>query len=319
MPLNARTGREDMKGLELAEKYYKAFGKAMIEEKFPYLSDRAAVGLVGQGSECLGFDDEMSADHDYGPSFCIWLTRVDYRKYGQALAEEYAKLPSEFEGVKGRKVSSHGGGRVGVFAIPDFYYGLIGLEQAPESNREWMWIPETRLCTAVNGKVFTDCLGEFSAVRSRLAAFYPEDVRVKKIAARAAVMAQSGQYNYGRAIRRCEQVAAQLALGEFIKSTISICYLLNKKYMPFYKWMHHGMKELPVLSEIGDMLTLLVSDKYMPEQRMMIIEAVCNVILQELTAQGLTEGEDNFLESHTAKIMEKIKDPYIRSLQTMEG
>lgn len=308
-----------MKGLELAEKYYKAFGKAMIEEKFPYLSDRAAVGLVGQGSECLGFDDEMSADHDYGPSFCIWLTREDYRKYGQALAEEYAKLPSEFEGVKGRNVSSHGGGRVGVFAIPDFYYGLIGLEQAPESNREWMWISETRLCTAVNGKVFTDCLGEFSAVRSRLAAFYPEDVRVKKIAARAAVMAQSGQYNYGRAIRRCEQVAAQLALGEFIKSTISICYLLNKRYMPFYKWMHHGMKELPVLSEIGDMLTLLVSDKYMPEQRMMIIEAVCNVILQELTAQGLTEGEDNFLESHTAKIMEKIKDPYIRSLQTMEG
>ena len=43
------------------------------------------------------------------------------------------------------------------------------------------------------------------------------------------------------------------------------------------------------------------------------------MIVQELAAQGLTEGEDNFLESHTMALMEKIKDPYIRSLHVMEG
>lgn len=308
-----------MKGLVLAEKYYESYGRSMIEEKFPALADRAAVGLVGQGSECLGFDDDISRDHDYGPSFCIWLTREDYDKFGGSLAAEYVKLPASFEGVDGRISTAHGKGRVGVLSIPDFYYGLIGYEDVPVSNREWMWIPETRLCTAVNGKVFVDCLGEFSRIRNRLLSFYPEDVRIKKLAARAAVMAQSGQYNYGRAIKRGETVAAQLALAEFIKSTISICYLLNKRYMPFYKWMHHGMKELPILSEIGDMLSLLVNDSYASGQKLMIIEAICNIIIQELILQGLTTGEDNFLENHTRNIMDKIKDPYIRSLQIMEG
>lgn len=325
-----------MKGLELSEKYYNAYGKAMIE-KIPGLSERAAVGLVGQGSECLGYDDEISKDHDYGPSFCVWLTKEDYEQYGDILSKEYEKLPTDFESVQGRKVSAHGGGRVGILSIADFYYSLIGYESTPETNKEWMWIPESRLCMATNGKVFTDPLGEFGATRNKLLSFYPEDVRTKKIAARAATMSQSGQYNYARAMMRGEYVTANLALSEFIKNTISMVYLLNRKYMPFYKWMHYGMKELSILSEIGDILNLLVTTKNQDQawkdisindykytlnnsdQKVIIIEAICNLVLQELIAQGLTEGNDNFLDSHTANIMEKIADPYIRTLQIMEG
>ncbi len=326
-----------MKGLELSEKYYLVHGKKMLEEKFPEVAKRAAIGLVGQGSECLGFDDEISMDHDYGPSFCIWLTKEDYEEYGGKVAREYERLPVDFGGVQGRIVSAHGKGRVGVHSIPDFYYGLIGCEDTPESNMEWLRIPESGLCSAVNGKVFMDPLGEFSRIRNELLAFYPEDVRLKKIAARAAVMAQAGQYNYARAMKRGEHVAAQLSLDEFTKSTISMVYLLNKKYTPFYKWMHRGMKELPILSEIGDILNLLVMTKEQAEawgntraqdylytlntkdQRIIIVEAICNLVLRELISQGLTVGEDNFLENHTMCIMEKIKDPRIRALQIMEG
>lgn len=326
-----------MKGLELSERYYETYGKTMLERKFPELKKRVAAGLVGQGSECLGFDDGISADHDYGPSFCLWLTKADYEKYGQALQEEYDKLPAEFEGVKAREVSVHGGGRIGVLCIPDFYYRLTGFSQAPGNNREWMQIPETALCMATNGKVFEDPLGEFCRIREGFLAYYPEDVWVKKIVARAAFMAQTGQYNYARAMKRRESVAAMLALAEFTKNAISMVYLLNRRYMPFYKWMHHGMKELPLLSEIGDILHLLTQvgeqseawkdtepEDYLyalntNDQCVIIIEAVCSIILQELTAQGLTEGEDSFLENHTVKMMEKIKDPYIRSLQILEG
>lgn len=49
------------------------------------------------------------------------------------------------------------------------------------------------------------------------------------------------------------------------------------------------------------------------------MEAVCSLVIQELAAQGLTEEGDNFLESHTMALMEKIEDPYIRSLHVMEG
>ena len=326
-----------MKGLELSKKYYNAYGKEMIENNFPELKGRVAAGLAGQGSECLGFDDNISRDHDYGPSFCLWLKREDYLRYGKALMDEYRKLPKDFEGVQGRLESIHGGGRVGVLCIPDFYYSLLGTEDVPGNNREWLRIPETSLCMATNGEVFEDPLGEFSRIRRGLLDYYPEDVRIKKIAARAAVMAQSGQYNYARAMKRGENVAARLALAEFMKSTISMVYLLNKRYMPFYKWMHRGMKELPILPEIGDILNLLALTEEQSaawegtgemdylynlngnDKCVIIVEAICNLVLQELASQGLTEGEDNFLENHTMTIMKKIKDPDIRSLQVMEG
>ncbi|MEI3503586.1 MAG: DUF4037 domain-containing protein [Anaerovoracaceae bacterium] len=70
-------------------------------------------------------------------------------------------------------------------------------------------------------RVFVDHLGTFSQIRSALKAFYPEDVLKKKLAARCAVMAQAGQYNYGRCMKRGDSQAAYLACGEFIRTAMS--------------------------------------------------------------------------------------------------
>ena len=58
-----------MKGLELAEKFYYEYGENMLNDNFSHIKNHIAVGLVGSGSECFGFDDEISRDHDFEPGF----------------------------------------------------------------------------------------------------------------------------------------------------------------------------------------------------------------------------------------------------------
>ena len=60
-----------LKGLELSRRFYFECGAPALKARFPEVMSRAAAGLSGQGSECLGLDDEISRDHDFGPGFCI--------------------------------------------------------------------------------------------------------------------------------------------------------------------------------------------------------------------------------------------------------
>ena len=62
-----------MKGLEIARAYYEQYGEPMLREKFPGLMPFVAAGLAGSGSECWGFDDEISRDHDFEPGFSLFL------------------------------------------------------------------------------------------------------------------------------------------------------------------------------------------------------------------------------------------------------
>lgn len=60
-------------GLQLARDYWLAYGKPMLAERYAEFAPRIAVGLVGHGSECYGFDDALSHDHDFGPLSLIHI------------------------------------------------------------------------------------------------------------------------------------------------------------------------------------------------------------------------------------------------------
>ena len=292
-------------GLELCESFYKEYGIPMIRMKFPAYEGMIAAGLVGESSECFGFDDEVSRDHDFGPGFCLWLTDQVYDEIGEALQEEYDKLPDTYMGVT--RVETHKPRKsVGVFRISEFYEQLIGLADVPSTQNQWLFLEDYQLASATNGKVFRDDLGEFSRIRNGILKYYPEEVRIKKIAREAALMAQSGQYNYNRMFGRGEKVTADIALAEFLKHTMSMIYLLNRRYAPFYKWMHRGLREMKVLTEIRDILTALVElpngDERIPD----MIELIVAMIIKEMKKQGLTSGEDNYLDHHTDNILHSI-------------
>ena len=301
-----------MKGMELSRLYYEKVCKPVIEKEAGELTERTAVGLVGEGSECYGYDDEISRDHDFGPSCCFWLTKEDYRKYGGKLREILDSLPKSFMSFPALKMSEWGGGRRGVLNTESFYRKFTGKENGPETLDEWRMIPETNLSIVTNGSVFSDPLGEFTKIRNRLLEYYPEDIRLDKIASRCMKIAQSGQYNLGRCLKRGEFVAARIAEAEFINESIYMIYLLNKKYMPFYKWMHKDMQFLPILGkEVHNLLNNLISiqNSEKPETA----EKICGLIINELKIQEISENKSDFLLDHGPDIQRKISDESLRN------
>ena len=316
----SEAGSEPLSGLELSRQYYEQYGKLMIHEMFPEYEDRIAVGLVGEGSECFGFDDEISRDHDFGPGFCMWLAKDDHKKIGKKLCKEYDKLPKEFMGYK-RLETVNAGQRVGVFTVGKFYKKFIGLKRAPKTEEEWLKVPETGLAHAVNGEIFADGLGGFSYIRNKLKEYYPDSVWRKKIAQTAALMSQSGQYNYPRMMRRGDTLTANVYLYDFIRNTMQMMYLLNHEYAPYVKWMRRGMDDLPDTGDIPGKLDMLAENPDAGSDKQSIIEDICTDVLARLNKRGLAGSDDNYLDHHVQEILsgnlsaagaEKYADPEVK-------
>lgn len=312
-----------MKGIELSKKYFEAFGKEILETEFSSVLPLLAVGLAGSGSECLGFDDKVSEDHDFEPGFCIFLPDEDTvdRRTAFLLERAYAKLPKEFMGYKRSPLSPVGGNRHGVIRMEDFFLEKAGSRDGRLSPCQWFSTPEQGLLEATSGAVFFDNLGEFSAVRKRLG-YFPEDIRLKKLAGYLLLMGQSGQYNYKRCILRGDTAAAQLAAIEFAKSALHSIYLLNRAYMPYYKWSFKGLNGLSVLGDLSGDLEYLISSGNSSdeaEKKAAVIEDICVKIAADLKAQGLTEADGSEMEQQAYAVNERITDHAVRTMHILSG
>ncbi len=308
-----------MQGLELAKHYFATHGRPLLEERFAPYHDRIAAGLVGDGSECYGYDDEQSRDHDWGPGFYFWLTPADYRAFGRELQQAYDEMPAVFQEYGPRRTSQWGEGRTGVREIGDFYEQFLGRPEPPADPEDWLFLPENALAACTNGAVFTDPLGEFSRRRRALQNFYPEDVRLKKIAARCMTIAQSGQYNFGRCMKRGDLYGARYAETKFCADVYSLVFLLGRRYAPFYKWVSRAAEELPEPGKtIGRHLTNLLQTAG-ARQRQTIIEGICNLLIKELTARGLSDCSSDFLADHGPAVQQKIADPGLRQRNVWIG
>ena len=306
-----------MKGLKLSRAYFEEYGLPMLEREFGELLPLLAVGLVGAGSECLGFDDEISRDHDFEPGFCVFVPSEDAldRRSAFLLERAYAKLPKEYGGAKRSLLSPVGGARRGVIRTAEFFAEKVGSPDGTLTLAQWLNTPEHALLEATNGEIWLDNLGEVTAIRARLAR-HPEDVRRKKLAGQLLLMAQAGQYNYRRSIAHGETAAAQLAIFEFTRSTTSVIFLLNNRYQPFYKWAFRALRALPKLSIEAELLEWLITTGNEPEQaeeKADVIEAIAADVIDELQTQNLTQAICGDLEKHAYSVNDGIADVGLRN------
>jgi hypothetical protein len=145
-------------------------------------------------------------------------------------------------------------------------------------------------------------------------------VRLKKLAGNLVMMGQSGQYNYGRCIARGDSAAAQLTLAEFVKSALNVIFLINKKYVPYYKWSFRALAELERLSELGVELEYLISSANGESEVLRkkdIIERVCNDIANALVSEGLIDTALCNAEKCAYQVNDRISNGEIRNLHIL--
>lgn len=310
-----------MQGLEIARQYFREHGLPVLERDFADTLPYLAVGLCGSGSECLGFDDAVSRDHDFEPGFCLFLPSEDIvdRRTAFLLERAYAKLPKEFCGLKRASISPVGGSRHGVMRTADFFADKVGAPDGILTVSQWLTTPEYALNEAVNGEIFLDNYGEITRIRSGLS-HYPEDIRRKKLAGQLLLAAQSGQYNYKRCLDHGEAAAAQLACMTFVKSAMAVCFLLNRRYMPYYKWSFRALRQLSRLSIEAELFEYLITtgnEADLAGEKQDVIEGIAADIIDELVSDGLTKAICGDLEKHAYSVNDGIEDSEIRNLHIL--
>ncbi|MDO4401052.1 MAG: DUF4037 domain-containing protein [Coriobacteriia bacterium] len=312
-----------MNGLEISRAYFEQCGLPALEEQFPELLPHLAVGLFGSGSECFGFDDEVSRDHDFEPGFLIFLPGEDAinRKAAFALERAYAKLPKEFMGIKRSLMAPVGGSRHGVVRTEEFFQEKAGSPDGVLTVRQWLETPAHALAEVVNGAMFLDNPGTVTEIRRRLAR-YPEDIRRKKLAGHILLCAQAGQYNYQRCLSHGEEAAAQMAVFTFAQHAMSAIFLLNNVYEPFYKWGFRALRALPRLSIEAELLEYLITtgnEGDMAQEKYDVIEGIAADLIDELIDQELTKANCGDLEKHAYSVNDGIADGNIRNLHVLAG
>ena len=312
-----------MKGLELSEAYFRTHGLPMLERDFPGLLPHLAAGLLGSGSECFGYDDDLSTDHDFEPGFCLFLPSEEVvdRRTAFLLERAYAALPAEFMGYRRAPTPPVGGSRHGVLRLAEFLAERTGRPDGRAVGREWLCLPEQSLAEVTNGRVFYDGRGELTDIRRHLS-YFPEDVRLKKLAGQLLLMGQSGLYNYGRSLVRGDTAAAQLSAIAFADSATSAIFLLNATYRPYYKWCFRTLMSLPLLGECAGELEYLISSgntEREAEEKSALITRLAAAVVSVARGQGLTDYRGDEMEGHAAAVNRRVGDADLRTLPLLYG
>jgi hypothetical protein len=304
-----------VKGLQLARRYFTDVALPAFRMRAPGALGRLAFGLAGPGSECYGFDDEISRDHDWGPRLWVWVPEALYREQGEALQGIYDELERVFLGHGPVLRLDTRVRRDGVLSIPRFYQAYLGTGLPPETLRDWLLLPEEGLSTCTNGEVFLDPLGEFTGLREALLAYFPRDLWLKKIASRCRAAAAHGQYNLWRALRRGDRLAAHHHQAGFAREAAALAFLLRRTYRPFGKWLFHGLQAFQALSGLGSAVhghLLGLIDGGSTELMQAAVERCAGLLVDELVVQGLAERRGSFLRDYALQIEGTIEDAILR-------
>ena len=150
-------------GLRLSEDFYRSEGY----DPFWLAPTRGLATCWGciraEDAEVLGFDDEMSADHDWSARVIVFVDAADVDQVEAVQDGLRAAMPARFSDVPTV---------VDVTTVDGYFQRELGLNVSAQWDAsDWLSLPEHRLCAVTSGGVFHDEVG-LNTVRERLS-YYP--------------------------------------------------------------------------------------------------------------------------------------------------
>lgn len=220
----------------------RAFWEEVVRPAVPGL-DQAAVGFFGYGSDVLGLDDQYSTDHHFGLRVNVLLPEAAMGLVPEMEAR-LAALPAVWRGrALGEGYTRLKG--VAIASLEGHLRATIGLSGPPETLADWLAIPEEDITHVIAGEVWHDPSGRFTKVRAALAAYYPEPVRLRRLAHWSRYFSGMGVYALKRAILRENWLYASTVFSRALKWGVQIGFLLDRRYYPYDKWLTHALGGLP--------------------------------------------------------------------------
>lgn len=271
-------------GLKLSRRFYEQVVAPTLARMFPTLPYAAA--RIGLGSEVLGYDTEMSADHDYGPCVQIFLPPSAFPETARAVMEALdIAMPLSIDGFKVRYStatrpqkfesgnmlgSDHGAELYTLAAWQERFLGS-GFDRTL-SNVDWLCYPEHLFLAATGGAVFRDDMGELSALREALR-YFPRDVWLYKIAVQWNRIAEERAY-VGRTAQAGDELGCRIIAARMTHNIMVLAMLLERRYAPYQKWFGSAFSRLQCANDLTPLLEQILSASNWREREARIVTAV---------------------------------------------
>ncbi|MGL1893636.1 MAG: DUF4037 domain-containing protein [Spirochaetaceae bacterium] len=248
-------------GLELNKNYYLDIVKPIISNFDKSLVYSAT--LSGYGSDVIGYDNATSMDHNWGPRLQIYINSEDFHlkdKLSNYLSNnlplEYMGFPTNFSdlAVDGTQSMQHiSCGEVHhlieIFNI-DSYIGS-------HYDGDDFWVAsEQTLLEVISGEVFHDGLNKLIDYRDKLK-YFPNNIRKEKLKNYWDLISEEEAF-IGRAVENEDFIGLKIITARINKYLLKICFVLNRKYVPYSKWFTLVFKSLELVdveSKIKELLS----------------------------------------------------------------
>lgn len=272
-------------GLQLSEMFYQEVVQQILQDEFPNLTYSA--GLLGGGSEVLGFDTPQSMDHDWGPRLLLFLNDADYENYKGKISKILSvKLPHEFHGISTNfKIHQQSGAkvlekittgpinhRVEVYSIDSFLqYNLRTKLSTNPTVIDWLTFPEQRLISVSSGKIFFDGLNKVSEMMKKYS-YYPHDVWLYLLSTEWMKISQEEPF-IGRCSDVEDEIGSQIVAARIVRYLIKLSFLMEKKYAPYLKWFGTAFSKLKIAKTLGPILIEVLQAKNYQERESALCKA----------------------------------------------